>query len=83
MKWGGYMKNYKNILSNVGLPICVNMLLSDVAYAKLSMDEREKVQAIVVSGEVLAFIVAVLVIVFVWNISKRDIKKRDSKEEKK
>jgi len=58
----------------------VNMLLAGIANAKLSMDEREHVQAIVVSGEILAFIVAVLVVVFVWNLSKRDIKKRDSKE---
>jgi len=60
----------------------MNLLHAGIAHAKLSMDEREHVQAIVVSGEVLAFIVAVLVVAFVWNFSKRDIKKRKSKEEK-
>ena len=58
-------------------------LLSGNANAKISMPEREHVQAVVWLGEFLAFGTAVVIAAFVWYISKRASKNKKSKKDDK
>jgi hypothetical protein len=51
------------------------------AMAELSLQQRETVQDISWSVEILAFLAALAIAWFVWRISKRDIKKRKNSSE--
>ena len=44
------------------------------AMAELSLQQRETVQDISWSVEILAFLAALVIAVFIWRISKRDLK---------
>jgi hypothetical protein len=51
------------------------------ATAELSLQQRETVQDISWSVEILAFVAALVIALFIWRISKRDIKKRNSERD--
>jgi hypothetical protein len=57
------------------------VLLAGNAIARISMPEREHVQAIVWAGEFISLVTAVAIAVFVWRISKRDSKNKKSKQD--
>ena len=48
------------------------------AMAELSLQQRETVQDISWSVEILAFLAALVIAVFIWRISKRDLKRKKS-----
>jgi heme/copper-type cytochrome/quinol oxidase subunit 2 len=56
-------------------------LLAGNANARISMPEREHVQAVVWLGEFISFVTAVVIAVFVWRISKRDSKNKKTKRD--
>jgi hypothetical protein len=56
-------------------------LLAGNAYARVSMPEREHIQAVVWLGEFISFATAVAIAIFVWRISKRDSKNKKSKRD--
>lgn len=51
------------------------------AMAALTMNQRESVQDISWSIEILAFLAALVIAVFVWRLGKRDLKKRNLRNE--
>jgi phosphate/sulfate permease len=51
------------------------------AMASLSMSQRETVQDISWSVEILAILMALVIAWFVWRLGKRDIKNRKNKNE--
>ena len=51
------------------------------AMAALTMHQRESVQDISWSVEILAFLAALVIAVFVWRLGKRDLKKRNLRNE--
>jgi len=51
------------------------------AMAALTMNQRESVQDISWSIEILAFLAALVIAVFVWRLGKRDLKKRNRRNE--
>lgn len=73
------MKITKNIfvfLAAVGMALPV-----ENAMAALTMHQRKSVQDISWSIEILAFLAALVIAVFVWRLGKRDLKKRNSRNE--
>jgi hypothetical protein len=68
----------KNMASLMVVLLATAMLIFNVE-AKVSMPEREHVQAVVWFGEFISFATAVVIAVFVWRISKRDSKNKKSK----
>ena len=67
---------------NFVLFVMVTMVLfAGNADAKISMPEREHVQAIVWAGEFVTFLIAVIIAVFVWRLGKRDSKNKKSKRD--
>jgi len=59
--------------------IAVMTLLAGNSHAGLTIPEREDAQAIAWTIEILAFLAAVAIAVFVWRLSKRDLKNRNQK----
>lgn len=59
--------------------IAVMTLLAGNAHAALSVPQRETVQDISWSIEILAFLAALVIAWFVWRLSKRDLKNRNQK----
>ncbi|HUW76781.1 MAG TPA: hypothetical protein VMV70_08870 [Gallionella sp.] len=53
------------------------------AMAALTMHQRESVQDISWSVEILAFLAALVIAVIVWRLGKRDLKKRNLRNEKR
>lgn len=51
------------------------------AMASLSMSQRETVQDISWSVEILAILIALVIAWFVWRLGKRDLKNRKNKNE--
>ena len=51
------------------------------AMAELSLQQRETVQDISWSVEILAFLAALVIAVFIWRISKRDLKRKKSERD--
>ena len=59
--------------------IAAMTLLAGNAHAALSVPQRETVQDISWSIEILAFLAALVIAWFVWRLSKRDLKNRNQK----
>ena len=75
------MKTTTRILIFVLLTVGGMALLAGNANARISMPEREHVQAVVWLGEFVSFVTAVAIAVFVWRISKRASKNKKSKQD--
>lgn len=69
-------KNFFVFLAAAGIALPV-----ENAMAALTMHQRESVQDISWSIEILAFLAALVIAVFVWRLGKRDLKKRNSRDE--
>lgn len=73
------MKMTKNI---VALLAVAGMILPfENAMAALTMHQRESVQDISWSIEILAFLAALVIAVIVWRLGKRDLKNRNRRNE--
>lgn len=73
------MKTTKNI---VALLAVAGMILPfENAMAALTMHQRESVQDISWSIEILAFLAALVIAVIVWRLGKRDLKNRNRRNE--
>lgn len=76
-----------NMKTTMSILIIVLFVFSGMAFlagnanARVSMQEREHVQAVVWLGEFVSFVTAVAIAVFVWRISKRASKNKKSKRD--
>jgi hypothetical protein len=75
------MKTNMSALIFMSLAVSGMALLAGNANARVSMPEREHVQAIVWLGEFVSFVTALAIAVFVWRISKRASKNKKSKQD--
>ncbi len=61
--------------------ICAMILLVCNAQAQLNMPEKEDVQAVAWAIELVAFLIIMGIVLFIWRISKKESENRRSKRD--
>ena len=75
------MKSMRDTLNFAFAVVSAMILLVCDAQAQLNMPEKEEVQAVAWAIELVAFLIIMGIVLFIWRISKKESENRRSKRD--